>query len=930
MKVLVCSVLTILILSFLLPLSAVYAIPPTANEFYGYVTLDGEPAPNGTSVTAEMNGRTAGSTTVSGGIYEITINTIEGDAIGDSISFYVDGYSAGSASLNAGQPTQKNLSATSPLPDYTLSINTSGDGSASGAGTYTAGDVVNISAEPDYGWGFDNWTGDTSTIANTNDPTTTITMDDNYAITANFEELPTYELTINIDGEGTVIGDGIYPEGYETDIRASPDEGWVFDNWTGNTSTIVDVNDPTTTITMNSNYTITANFSEAEMFTLTIAVNGSGSTIPRAGEHEYQEGEVVKITATPDEGWQFVNWSGDVADPNSASTSVTIDTNKTVTVNFSQTGVTNYSLTIAVNGNGSTSPAAGNYIYAEGMVVNITATPDEGWQFDGWTGDVADPNSSGTTVTMDSDKTVTANFSEKPTVEYTLTMAMSGSGAITPAVGTYTYTEGTVVNINAIPASGWQFDNWSGGVAQPNSASTTVIIDSDKTVTANFSYIIDEYTLTMVVNGNGTTSPMVGNHTYVEGTVVNITATPDDNWQFDGWSGDVVDPNSAGTTVTMDSDKTVTANFSQMEDTTPPSITDISASNTSKTGADIIWTTDEPGDSQVEFWASPGQLTPLDGTLVTEHLVHLADLTPATTYHYNVMSKDWAGNLTTSDEYTFTTLGLPATFITGDWDISLTDIDTGEQAAISFSVANVGDLAGSYQISLEINGEVEATKEGTLGAGASEALTFTITREDAGTYRLIIDGLILSFTLEEVSPPSFPIWLLIIGIIIGLAILAIPIILLVRKRRMKDRLMPGSLFLGETEPDAEIKPEPAVEEKAPGEAEGYTRREAIEIKESGRSFKVTAPAAEKLKEALLSKTTDPEVGFRLIPSPLKSNQLKMTLDTAKEGDQVMEKDGVKILILSPEVVAALEGMAMDYQETAEGGGFSISELASDT
>ncbi len=58
--------------------------------------------------------------------------------------------------------------------------------------------------------------------------------------------------------------------------------------------------------------------------------------------------------------------------------------------------------------------------------------------------------------------------------------------------------------------------------------------------------------------------------------------------------------------------------------------------------------------------------------------------------------------------------------------------------------------------------------------------------------------------------------------------------------------------------------------------------------------------------------------------------LKMTLDTAKEGDQVMEKDGVKILILAPEVVAALEGMVMDYQETAEGGGFSISELTSDT
>lgn len=142
--------------------------------------------------------------------------------------------------------------------------------------------------------------------------------------------------------------------------------------------------------------------------------------------------------------------------------------------------------------------------------------------------------------------------------------------------------------------------------------------------------------------------------------------------------------------------------------------------------------------------------------------------------------------------------------------------------------------------------------------------------------------------------------------------------------------MPGSLFLGEIEPEAEIEPGPAAEERASREAEEYPRREAIEVKESGRSLKVTAQAAEKLKEALLSKTADPEVGFRLITSPLKSNQLKMTLDTAKEGDQVMEKDGIKILILAPEIVAALEGMVMDYQETDEGGGFSISELTSDT
>jgi hypothetical protein len=94
---------------------------------------------------------------------------------------------------------------------------------------------------------------------------------------------------------------------------------------------------------------------------------------------------------------------------------------------------------------------------------------------------------------MDSDKTVTANFSEVTPVpgNYTLTMAVNDSngGSTTPAVGNYEYPEGTKVEISASQNSGWQFVSWSGGVAEPNSASTNVTMDSDKTVTANFSEV---------------------------------------------------------------------------------------------------------------------------------------------------------------------------------------------------------------------------------------------------------------------------------------------------------------------------------------------------------------------------------------------------------------------------------------------------------
>ena len=834
---------------------------------------------------------------------------------------------------------------TTPPLQYTLTINTAGTGSGStsptiGSYLYDEGTPVNISADPDEGSEFDSWTGD---VADPGSASTTVTMDADKTVTANFTQLPQYTLTINENGNGSTIGAGTHYEGEEVTIGAYPASGWKFDFWSGHIDTIQDVNAATTKITMNSDYTITANFSEAEIFTLTMAVNGSGSTTPEAGEHIYTEGTVVDITATTDEGWEFASWSGDVADPNSTSTTITMNADKTVTANFSQIGVTNYSLTIAVNGSGSTSPAAGNYIYAEGTVVDISANPDEGWQFDGWSGDVADPNSNNTTVTMNADKTVTANFSLIPITNYTLTILVNGSGNTTPAVGVSIHEEGTVVDISATAADGWLFDGWSGDVADPDSASTTVTMDADKTVTAIF---VEEaaivYTLTMAVNGSGSTNPAVGGHDYEEGEVVSITATAADGWLFDGWSGDMADPDSASTTVTMDADKTVTASFSKEEDITPPVIPVVLAANITKTGADIFWITDEPSDSQVDFWASPGELTPLDTALVTEHLVRLTGLTPATTYHYKVMSKDASGNLTVSDEYTFVTAGTAATFIISDWDTSIKELDTGKEATISFRVTNSGDIAGSYQASLSINGDVVETREITLDTGAGQEVTFTTTQSVVGTYRMTANEFTLSFEVETGGEINW--WPIIIGIIIGLVLLTFFIIIFIKRDEFRERLASRNLLGGRAKQIAgklakdEAKME-ALAEETERFSMGGTGIEAREVEEAEKEVEeagmkyygltITALAMLKLREALQSKTADPEVGLRVTISTSKPSQLKMIMDNEREGDQVVESDGVKILFLSTDLGAMLEGMIIDYHITPQGGGFSVSKLSLD-
>ena len=53
----------------------------------------------------------------------------------------------------------------------------------------------------------------------------------------------------------------------------------------------------------------------------------------------------------------------------------------------------------------------------------------------------------------------------------------------------------------------------------------------------------------------------------------------------------------------------------------------------------------------------------------------------------------------------------------------------------------------------------------------------------------------------------------------------------------------------------------------------------------------------------------------------------MTMDKTREGDQVVESEGVKILIISPELIPSLEGMVIDYQETPQGAGFTVSKQA---
>lgn len=205
--------------------------------------------------------------------------------------------------------------------------------------------------------------------------------------------------------------------------------------------------------------------------------------------------------------------------------------------------------------------------YYEGYGVTVIATASGGYIFNGWSG--ADNNSANpSTVTMNSDKTVTGNFVANC---YHLTLSVgSGSGSVERSpqsaggCANGSYPPGYGVNLVATPNTGYTFSSWTG--TDNNSINpTTVTMSSDKTVTGSFVQSTC-YQLTTSANGNGVVerSPQSAggcpNGQYPPGYGVTVIGTPGSGSIFSGWTG--ADDNNNPTTVIMNGNRSVTGNFS--------------------------------------------------------------------------------------------------------------------------------------------------------------------------------------------------------------------------------------------------------------------------------------------------------------------------------------------------------------------------------
>jgi uncharacterized repeat protein (TIGR02543 family) len=142
--------------------------------------------------------------------------------------------------------------------------------------------------------------------------------------------------------------------------------------------------------------------------------------------------------------------------------------------------VTTYSLNLVTTGYGSVTINPLQAAYAPGTQVTLTANPATAYLFTGWSGNLTGTTNP-VTITMDSNKTITANFTVKT---YTLTInAVNGTVTKTPSQTTYAYY--TQVTLTATPNTGYTFANWSGSISSTSNPAY-ITMDSNKTVTANF------------------------------------------------------------------------------------------------------------------------------------------------------------------------------------------------------------------------------------------------------------------------------------------------------------------------------------------------------------------------------------------------------------------------------------------------------------
>ena len=267
-----------------------------------------------------------------------------------------------------------------------------GGGTVTGGGAYNAGSVVAVTATPGLGYRFVEWSGDCSGSG-----ACSVTMSADRSVTAKFATAPTSRLIARAqpaDG-GSVTGGGTYNRGSVVAVTATANGGYRFSHWTGACT-----GSGACSVTMDHLRLVVAVFVARHTLTTSVSAAGGG-TVSAGGA--YDAGTAVTVTATPNSGYVFSNWTG--ACTGSGACSVTMNAARAVTAHFAR----GYNLIARAT------PVAGGTVsgggtYASGARPTVTATPNTGYRLTGWAGECSEITAGACIANMIRDRTVTAHF----------------------------------------------------------------------------------------------------------------------------------------------------------------------------------------------------------------------------------------------------------------------------------------------------------------------------------------------------------------------------------------------------------------------------------------------------------------------------------------------------------------------------------------
>ncbi|HCE46050.1 MAG TPA: hypothetical protein DET40_21095 [Lentisphaeria bacterium] len=304
-----------------------------------------------------------------------------------------------------------------PILTYTAGANGSITGTSPQAVDYYGADGIEVTAVPDGGHGFIQWSDGVLTAVRTD-----LSVQADISVTASFT-VDTADLVVVVGVNGTTTGSvsGI-PTNTDTPVTAAADLHYNFTGWTltSGSATFTDAGAASTNVQLTgadgSSATVTANFA-VDTFTLTSSAGPNGSITPSATV-DYGTSKTFTITSALGYHIEDVLVDGLSVGAVASHAFTGVDANHTISCSFA-IAVTTANLTMAVNGIGTVSPVAGEYTVDKEAITPISATPGNidtaftSWSVSG-SAVVADENAADTTVTLSGDATVTANFTTGP------------------------------------------------------------------------------------------------------------------------------------------------------------------------------------------------------------------------------------------------------------------------------------------------------------------------------------------------------------------------------------------------------------------------------------------------------------------------------------------------------------------------------------